>query len=187
MRTLRTNLEANPAPRSEHAQTGSDLDALAALGYGGVDVLAHVPGALDPPEPGSDPRLVVGAVKLLNQVRAQAGAGEFEAAAAALAKLEALQPGEVMVREARGDFQLARGRRGQRDGFEHAADEFAAACELQPGRRGLWLRRFESLEALGRLTEALACLDHALELAPATPEFLRAREELKKRVDSGGG
>src|SRR5262245_12457891 len=187
LRELRSRLETNPAPRTRHDQTQGELDDFAALGYGGADVLAELPGAGDASEPGSDPRLVVGAVRLLNQVRTQAGAGELEAAAEALRKLEALQPGEVLVHEARGDYHLARARSGSRSELEQAASEFAAATELEPGRRGLWLRRFEVLKALGRLEEALACLDRAFELAPPTPEFLQARDELRKRVEAGGG
>ena len=186
LRDLRVRLESSAAPRARRTQTQGELDELAALGYGGADVLAELPGAEAAPEPGRDPRLVVEAVRLLNQVRAQAGAGEFEAAAEAVGRIEALQPGEVLVHEARGDYHLARGRNGARAELEQAALEFAAANELEPGRRGLWLRRFEVLKALGRLEEALACLDRAFDLAPPTPEFIQARDELRRRLESGG-
>jgi arylsulfatase A-like enzyme len=185
--TLRAALSVGAAPSARRLQTQDELEALAALGYGGADALATLPGAGATAEPGRDPRLVIGAVRLLNQVRAQARTGELEAAAGSLERLEALQPGALLVHEARGDYHLARGRRGAREGLERAAAEFAAASELEPGRRGLWLRRFEALEALGRLAEALACLDRALELAPPNPEFQRAREELRRRVEEGGG
>jgi tetratricopeptide (TPR) repeat protein len=84
----------------------------------------------------------------------------------------------------RGDFHLARGRSGARADLERAAAEFAAATELMPGRRGLWLRRSEALERLGRRAEALECIDHALALAPPMPAFLAAREELRRRVEA---
>ncbi|HEX6883386.1 MAG TPA: sulfatase [Planctomycetota bacterium] len=187
LEALRRALEQGAAASTRRTQSAEDLEALAALGYGGADVLAELPSAFDAPAPGRDPRRTVGAVQLLNQVRGLSGAGQLEAAAAALARLEVLDPGEVIVHEARGDHHLARGRRGARAGFERAAEEFAAACALEPGRRGLWLRRFEALEALGRLTEALECLDRALALAPPTPEFQRARDELARRVAAGGG
>jgi arylsulfatase A-like enzyme len=191
LQSVRHALAANAAPSTRRTQSAGELDALAALGYGGADALARVPGADEAAQPGRDPRRVVGAVTLLNQVRALAGAGRFDESAAALARLAALDPGAVMVDEARGDQALARGRRGERAAFEEAAAAFAAACELEPGRRGLWLRRFEALKALDRLAEALACLDHALELAPATPEFRRARDELAREVErrkaKGGG
>src|SRR6185503_2775280 len=184
---LRTALEAKAAPSARHTQSAGELDALAALGYGGADVLARLPSANEAPLPGRDPRRVVGAVKLLNQVRGLAGAGQFEAAERALGELAALEPGEVLVHEARGDLSLARGRKGERAELARAAEEFAAAAEIEPGRRGLWLRRFEALRLLGRLAEALACLDRVLELAPPTPELIEARAELQQRVEAGGG
>ena len=187
---LRLALATNAAPSARRTQSSGELDALAALGYGGADVLAHLPGADEVPQPGRDPRLVVGAVTLLNQVRVLANAGRFDESAAALARLVALDPGAVMVDEARGDQALARGRHGERAAFEEAAAAFGSACEREPGRRGLWLRRFEALKALDRLAEALACLDRALELAPPTPEFTRALDELARevarRAQSGG-
>jgi arylsulfatase A-like enzyme len=187
LRGLRAALEANPAPSARHTPTAGELDALAVLGYGGADVLAHLSSANEAPRPGRDPRRVVGAVKLLNQVRLLAGAGQVEAAERALGELAALEPGEVLVHEARGDLSLARGRKGARAELTRAAEEFAAAVELEPGRRGLWLRRFEALRLLGRLAEALACLDRVLELAPPTPELVEARAELQRRVEAGGG
>jgi arylsulfatase A-like enzyme len=186
LHALRRSLEADAAPSARRTQTESELDALAALGYGGADVLAALPSASETARPGRDPRRVVGAVKLLNQVRGRAGEREFEAAEQALAELVRLDPGVVLVHEARGDLCLARGRAGARDELARAAEEFAAAAALEPGRRGLWLRRFEALRMLGRLAEALECLDRAMELAPPTPEFLEARAELQRRVEAGG-
>ena len=184
---LRQSLDASPAPSTRHAHSAGELEALAALGYGGADVLARLPSANEVPQPGRDPRRVVGAVKLLNQVRGLAGAGQFEAAEQALLELERLEPGAVLVHEARGDLCLARGRSGARLELTRAAEEFAAASALEPGRRGLWLRRFEALRMLGRTAEALECLDRALELAPPTAELVEARAELQRRVQAGGG
>ena len=185
LHALRAELEASAAPLTRHVATADEMDALAALGYGGMDVLAELPSASADSPSAQDPRLVVEAVPLLSAIRAQAGAGQFEAAERALARLEALAPGGIVLHEARGDFHLARGRAGSRTDLERAADEFAAATALKPGRRGLWLRRSEALQQLGRLAEALECIDHALELAPPTPQFLEAREALKKRVETG--
>lgn len=187
LRALRQALEANPAASARRTQSASELEALAALGYGGADVLARPSSASEAAQAGRDPRRVVGAVKLLNHVRALAGAGQFEQAEQALAELERLDPGAVMVHEARGDLCLARGRKGARADLARAAEEFAAATALEPGRRGLWLRRFEALKLLGRLAEALESLDRVMELAPPTPEFEEARAELQRRLDAGGG
>jgi arylsulfatase A-like enzyme len=183
---LRGALERGAAKSARRTQSAEDLEALAALGYGGENLLAELPRASEPSAPGRDPRRTVAAVTLLNQVRGLSKGGRFEEANAALERLAALDPGALMVHEARGDLALARGQRGARTELALAAEEFAAACALEPGRRGLWLRRFEALEGLGRLAEALECLDRALELAPPTKEFLEAREALARRVSAGG-
>lgn len=159
------------------ALKSEELDALAALGYAGADI-----GALEAGGRLCDPRPLVEAVTLLNRVRALARGGELAGANDALAALAALEPGEVLVHEARGEVHLARARGGEREAFAAAADEFAAACALEPDRRGLWLRRYEALRALGRLSEALESLDRALALGPPTSEFRAARDELERAV-----
>lgn len=181
---LRLALEAEAFEGTSHAPSEGELEALAALGYGGVDAEAAIPRAGAAVEPGRDPRLVIAAVPLVNRVRGLAAAGRFEEAERALAALEALDPGEIVASEARGDFHLARGRSGARDELERAVEAFARATELKPGRRGLWLRRSEALERLGRLAEALECVDRALALAPLTPEFEARREDLRRRAEA---
>jgi tetratricopeptide (TPR) repeat protein len=184
LHALRRAFEAEAWGAAPHAPSESDLDALAALGYGGLDVSAVVPGIDGELAPARDPRTVAAAIGLLGLVQLRANGGQFEEAARALARLEELAPGGIVLHEARGDFHLARGRSGARADLERAAAEFAAATELMPGRRGLWLRRSEALERLGRLAEALECIDHALALAPPMPAFLAAREELRRRVEA---
>jgi len=181
---LRLVLEAQSFEGTSHAPSEAELEALAALGYGGVDAEATIPRADAVPEEGRDPRQVIEAVRMVNQVRGLASSGRFEEAARALAALEGLAPGEIVTSEARGDYHLARGRTGDAQELERAATAFARATELKPGRRGLWLRRSEALERLGRLDEALQCVDRALALAPLTPEFEARREALRRRLEA---
>jgi arylsulfatase A-like enzyme len=181
---LRRRLEANAFRGASHAPSASELETLAALGYGGVDAEAEVPRADAAPEPGRDPRQTIAAVGLLNRVRGLAAYGRFEEAARALDELAALDPGAIVLSEARGDFHLARGRAGARADLEQAHVAFRQATELKPGRRGLWLRRSEVCERLGLLREALECVDQALSLAPPSPEFAAAREDLRRRAEA---
>lgn len=181
---LRLALEAQAFEGTSHAPSESELETLAALGYGGVDPEAAIPRAGSVVEPGRDPRLVIEAVRLVNAVRGLSASGRFDEAARVLAALEALEPGEIVTSESRGDYHLARGRSGAAGELERAAAAFARATELKPGRRGLWLRRSEALERLGRLQEALECVDRALALAPLTPEFEARRADLQRRAEA---
>lgn len=178
----RVRLSEGALPAARRELGAGELDDFAALGYGGADVTADANG--DTTLPGRDPREVVRAETMLEGVRALAGSGDFEEARSLLDRLVALDPGPVIVHEATGDYHMARARRGEREGFERAEKEYLAATELQPGRRGLFLRRGEALLALDRLAEALASIDRALALAPATPEQLAARAALVRQLEA---
>lgn len=185
----RRTLEADAVAAPRHLPSEAETRALAALGYGSADVLAELPGADEAPAPGPDPRRAIDVMPFFLAVQHHASNGEFDAALRALQELEAREPGALLLHEARGDLFLARGRAGARADLERAIDEYAGALAQKPGRRGLWLRRSEALERLGRLAEALECVDRALELGPPSAEFRAAREVLRQRVeaDRAGG
>jgi len=183
---LRAALNATALAVDLRAPTEVELADFAALGYGGADLLAIAEEDSEA-EVARDPRLVVEGETLLTMVRSEANRGEFERADAFLARLIALDPGPVIVHEATGDLFLARGRRGESEAFEQAAEEYRAATELRPGRRGIWLRRSEALLELDRLAEALECVDRAMELSPPTEEQRAARADLARRAEAQGG
>ena len=193
LRDLRSRLAARALAAARRTVEERDLEELAALGYGGLDVEADDPWN-DPEEGGGeaarDPRHVAEAVSYLNAVRALAASGDFATAEIALGRLSEIDPGGVAELEATGDLHLARGRArldaepdaGRAD-LARAAQAFGRAAEEKPGRRGLWVRRAESLLLLGRLRETLSCLDRAMELAPPGEALLRMRAEIERRLD----
>ena len=183
---LRERVERGAPGGNRRALESGDLEALAALGYGGADVLATGTDA-DAAAPAGDPRALIEVVNLLNGVRYFVSVAQFEPAKEDLDALLQLDPDGVAAHEAAGEFYFARGvRSSDTADLERAVEGFAAAARMSPGRRGLWFRHGTALRALGRFDEALVSLERAVALAPPTPRILEARDAVRALVDSSG-